>query len=55
MNGRDLIALLGGTAALSWPQGARAQRQDRRRRIGIVRPTDGYVSCSAGRRARSRP
>jgi hypothetical protein len=35
MNRRDLIAFLGSTA-VSWPLGARAQQQERVRRIGVL-------------------
>jgi putative tryptophan/tyrosine transport system substrate-binding protein len=35
MNRRDIIAFLGSTA-VSWPLGARAQQQERMRRIGVL-------------------
>ena len=38
MNRRDLIALLGSTAA-TWPFGARAQQSERMRRIGVLMGT----------------
>jgi putative tryptophan/tyrosine transport system substrate-binding protein len=38
VNRRDLIALLGSTA-VSWPLGARAQQQERIRRIGVLMNT----------------
>jgi putative tryptophan/tyrosine transport system substrate-binding protein len=36
MTRRELIALLGTTAAVSWPVGARAQQPERVRRIGVL-------------------
>ena len=38
MNRRELIALLGSTAVLSWPGSARAQPAERVRRIGVLLP-----------------
>ena len=36
MTRRELIALIGSTAALSWPRSARAQSSERVRRIGVL-------------------
>jgi putative ABC transport system substrate-binding protein len=36
VNRRELFALLGSTAALSWPVSARAQQPERMRRIGVL-------------------
>ena len=38
MTRRELIALLGSTAALSWPQSARPQSPERVRRVGVLLP-----------------
>jgi len=35
---REVIALLGSTTALSWPQSARAQSSERVRRVGVLLP-----------------
>jgi putative ABC transport system substrate-binding protein len=48
VNRRDLIALL-GTTALSWPLGARAQQQERVRRVGVLMNVG--ESSAAGQRA----
>src|SRR5436190_23657456 len=47
MNRRKAIALLATTAAVSWPQGLRAQQSARIARIGFLR--FGPASANAGR------
>ena len=39
MTRRELIALLGSTAAMSWPLGASAQQPERIPRIGVLMTT----------------